>query len=113
MIYIYTFGNKVLKVANSTPLEVGADNRSSFLYELRDNTGDNISNQNEYFGELTGMYWVWKNCGKQYKADDIIGFCHYNKGFLISERKLTSVMRGGYRMGYFATIKKSRSSSSR
>lgn len=65
MIYIYTFGSKVLKVANSTPLEVGAENRDNFLYDLKYNSGDNMSDQNEYFGELTGMYWVWKNC-KQY-----------------------------------------------
>lgn len=68
------------------PIEVGASNRQIFLYPLRDNTGDNISSENPYYGELTGLYWVWKN-GKV-KEGDIIGFCHYNKGLNISRRKV-------------------------
>ena len=33
-----------------------------------DNTGDNISEKNKYYCELTGMYWLWKNY-----SCDIIG----------------------------------------
>lgn len=94
MIYVYTFGSEVIKVSNSSPLEVGAENRNNFLYKLKDNSGDNISNQNEYFGELTGLYWVWKNC-KEYKPTDIIGFIHYNKGFQLSDQALKSIFGGG------------------
>lgn len=110
MIYIYTFGSKVLKVANSTPLEVGAENRDNFLYDLKDNSGVNISDQNEYFGELSGMYWVWKNC-KQYSPIDIIGFVHYNKGFQISDKSLKSIIGGA--MDYLATRKEQKSSRTR
>ena len=49
-----------------------------------DNTGENISADNPYWGELTGLYWIWKNI--KFNDDDIVGFCHYNKMLNISER---------------------------
>lgn len=83
--YIYTFGKKTIKVSHGIQIEVGAANRKNFVYPLHDDTGDNISAQNEYYGELTGMYWVWKNT--QIADDDIIGFSHYNKALNISNTK--------------------------
>ena len=43
-----------------TPLQVGA----AFNYnicDLKDNTGDNISDKNYFYVENTGIYWIWKN----------------------------------------------------
>ena len=42
------------------PLQVGSALHESLGY-LSDNEGDNISEQNPYYSELTGHYWVWKN----------------------------------------------------
>ena len=41
-----------------------------------DDTGDNISDKNKNYSELTGIYWVWKNM-----KEDIIGSCHYRRYF--------------------------------
>ena len=43
-----------------TPLQVGAANGTD-VCELKDNTGDNISNKNYFYIENTGTYWIWKN----------------------------------------------------
>lgn len=48
-----------------------------------DNTGDNISNKNGNYCELTGMYWAWKNL----KDVNIIGLCHYRRYFDLSSLK--------------------------
>lgn len=43
-----------------TPLQCGAQNRPE-VCKVKDNTGDNISSQNMFFVENTGIYWIWKN----------------------------------------------------
>ena len=84
-IYISTFGRKVIRIKNGIPIEVGAIRRGKFLYPFHDDFGDNISLENEYYGELTGLYWIWKNGSIQ--DDDIVGYCHYNKCLAISKSK--------------------------
>ena len=44
-----------------TPLHVGAALSRDFVCETRDDTGDNISELNEFYTEDTGLYWIWKN----------------------------------------------------
>ena len=85
-IYISTFGIKSIRLKNSKVIEVGAANRQNFLYDLRDDKGNNISNENEYYGELTGLYYIWKN--EKFTDDDIVGFCHYNKALDISNKDI-------------------------
>ena len=64
------------------PLHVGAEGKKDGegrpldLGYTKDNTGDNISEKNPYFCELTGMYWAWKHLHADY-----IGLVHYRRYF--------------------------------
>ena len=48
---------------------------------LRDNTSNNISVKNKYYGEYTFHYWLWKNyIDSNYDdSNSWIGFCQYRK----------------------------------
>jgi len=59
------------------PLHVGKELTQTNLGITGDNTGDNISEKNGSYCELTGIYWAWKNL----KNVDYIGFCHYRRYF--------------------------------
>ncbi len=64
------------------PLQVGKAKKEDFGY-LGDDTGDQISEKNAAYCELTGIYWLWKN------ADcDNIGICHYRRYFTRDEKLL-------------------------
>ena len=65
------------------PLQVGKAAGQDLGY-LGDDTGDNISDLNKYYGELTGVYWLWKNM----EDEDYIGVCHYRRFFINENRQL-------------------------
>ena len=59
------------------PMQVGAALKKSLIPEYTpDNTGDNISEKNASYCELTGLYWAWKNLDADY-----IGLVHYRRYF--------------------------------
>lgn len=57
------------------PIQVGREGKKNLGY-VEDNTGENISEKNPYFCELTGLYWAWKNLNCDY-----IGLVHYRRYF--------------------------------
>ena len=57
------------------PIQVGSEGKKSIGY-TPDNTGDNISNKNSNYCELTGLYWAYKNLDCDY-----IGLSHYRRYF--------------------------------
>lgn len=61
--------NDILK-----PVQVGAALSNVDLEISKDNTGENISEKNPYYCELTALYQLWKNSDADYK-----GLMHYRR----------------------------------
>lgn len=59
-----------------TPILVGADKNANPNHYQPDNEGENISDKNPSYCELTGLYWLWKNANDEY-----IGISHYRRYF--------------------------------
>ena len=59
------------------PVEVGAALHTQPIPGFTpDNTGDNISEKNKNYCELTALYWAWKNLDA-----DAVGLVHYRRYF--------------------------------
>ena len=62
------------------PLQVGrAENGCVNEAYLGDDTGDHISDLNHLWGELTGLYWIWRNYAGE---ESYIGINHYRRYFV-------------------------------
>ena len=57
------------------PVQAGSALYPALPYQP-DSTGDNISERNPNYCELTCLYWAWKNLDSDY-----IGLCHYRRYF--------------------------------
>lgn len=85
-VTIFTMTHKKFKTPEDSiymPLHVGRAGAQDYGY-AGDNTGDNISDKNCYYGELTGVYWVWKNI----RTSDYVGICHYRRYFCTEEGRI-------------------------
>ena len=59
------------------PVHVGAALHPEACLDMQqDNEGDNISEKNGAYSELTALYWLWKNSDADYK-----GLAHYRRHF--------------------------------
>lgn len=73
--YSFCFANKQPKMTlpNQKNIMLGTALHHQYNYTYyHDDTGDNISTLNHWFGQTTGLYWVWKNI-----FDDYVGVCTY------------------------------------
>lgn len=63
-----------------TPIHVGravSKYKEEMAEIIGDDTGDNISEKNPFYCELTACYWAWKNL----KNIEYVGLCHYRRYF--------------------------------
>lgn len=66
------------------PIQVGAKNAATrFPNILHDDEGENISEKNPMYCELTAQYWAWKNDDADY-----FGFFHYRRYMNFSDTQL-------------------------
>ena len=73
-----TFASDILQ-----PVQVGAARAAKrFSFCLQDDAGENISQLNAQYCELTTQYWAWKNTDSPY-----VGFCHYRRYFDFSDTR--------------------------
>lgn len=67
-----------LKTPPYQPVQVGrAISQTELPFAVGDDTGDNISDRNRHYCELTAHYWAWKNL----RDTDYIGLNHYRRYF--------------------------------
>ena len=60
-----------------SPLHVGKKGKKDLEYP-GDDTGENISDLNYLYGELTGLFWIWQNVWDV----EYVGLCHYRRYFI-------------------------------
>lgn len=79
-IYDKPLQSEYCLTADEVILQVGAALTDRRLFEgvITDCQGDNISNKNRQFCELTGLYWIWKHA-----REDYIGLVHYRRHFIL------------------------------
>ncbi len=78
-IKIVVAAHKVYRMPDSDiylPVHVGAAGKADIGY-IRDDSGENISEKNPQYCELTGLYWAWKNIEADY-----YGLVHYRRYFV-------------------------------
>ena len=61
------------------PVQVGKSLVQEDYGYLKDDTGENISEKNRSFSELTALYWAWKN--SFFKESEFCGLVHYRRYF--------------------------------
>lgn len=90
---------------NYIPLQVGKKFTKIVLPYQSDDTGKNIALKNNFYCELTGIYWVWKN----FDIKDYVGFVHYRRFFkqsLFSSKLLTEKKINKYLKNYDIIVPK-------
>jgi hypothetical protein len=89
MFCITVNNNHYDKIRNFDYTPVGLGNNINSKKFISDNTGENISEKNPFYGEYTFHYWLWKNHINNLK-NEWIGFCQYRK-YWSKENEIKSI----------------------
>lgn len=73
-------------------IQAGAAKTNIFLAPIKDNTGDNISTQNEFYCELSAGYWIWKND----HISEWVGLYHYSRGLKLNDEIINRIVVSNY-----------------
>lgn len=68
-------------------IHAGAALTQRKVADFPDNVGENISEKNKQYCELTALYWLWKHC-----EDSYWGICHYRRNFELDERDIKNIL---------------------
>lgn len=71
-----------------TPIQVGASLCEERVANILDCDGENISDRNVNYSELTALYWMWKNrliSDWSKNQNEYYGLCHYRRYLDLSE----------------------------
>jgi hypothetical protein len=104
-IYCLCLNEKNLSVVKKLGYEpVGLGNGSFSSEWVRDNTLNNISSKNRYYGEYTFHYWFWKNILPKISDNKWVGFCAHrdfwsnksdlkgNKNFKVNKENIPNII---------------------
>ena len=81
----YKDRHPIIKSEILTPIQTGRAIADEIFDEMiGDDTGENISNKNSMYNELSAQYWAWKNYDK-IGNPDYIGFMHYRRHFIFNK----------------------------
>ena len=81
-LYVVTHKESNFLPEGRTFIGVGKDKNINNV-NCYDNSGENISEKNPTYCELTALYWIWKN-----DDSDIIGLEHYRRFFCFKHKVL-------------------------
>ena len=85
----YKDRHKILKSDIITPIQTGrAISEKIFEDMIGDDTGDNISAENDIYSELTAQYWMWKHY-KEIGDPDYIGLMQYRRHLILNTNAIT------------------------
>lgn len=73
-------------------LQVGGALTDEKVAEINDAAGDNISDKNGNYSELTGLYWIWKNALPDLEEGSYCGLAHYRRILDLSEDDLLRLL---------------------
>ena len=77
MFALCLYPRHLTDIKNLKYIPVGLGKNDFSKEWIRDNTGENITQKNPFYGEYTFHYWFWKNMIDSFPNDTWIGFCGY------------------------------------